>query len=378
MFGKRVVFVLNVLLLSALACLAGGTTPQGEEEKPGISPIPEAPTEALASQGLEAVIESSQASTTAEGQGDILPASGPNLELYPTHTAREPLGNGLDRYMVWLVLKNASSGWHSYSFVGLLGGSYVGQVTSGCLWAASMQPTFPVLFTKEGGQYEAKTDTYESCGPRWVPTIPPGLFVSGMGETLSTASAFGWVTFEIPEGATPERVEFWYGQTVRPGIEEMQEAVQSIVMALDSTYSGSVPIDESFGERIYKVGEVIPIGEFAEVSFASAGTTSDGTLSVTLTIVSKDALYPVEPMYLSHTALVNQSGVICCGVRLTYDSFSSTWGAEEPIGPNQTRTYSVVFENLNRDHVWLFGQIRLQEVSQAKSQADASFVVELP
>ncbi len=42
---KEVFAVLGALLLSGMACLAGGTSPQGEEEgETGIFPIPEAPT----------------------------------------------------------------------------------------------------------------------------------------------------------------------------------------------------------------------------------------------------------------------------------------------------------------------------------------------
>lgn len=43
--SRRVFVVVSVVVMSTLACLAGGTTPQGGEELPGISPIPEAPTE---------------------------------------------------------------------------------------------------------------------------------------------------------------------------------------------------------------------------------------------------------------------------------------------------------------------------------------------
>jgi len=379
-------FVVAVLLVVILAFLAGRITsepPQKADGTPGISPVPEAPTQASAGQELEADVESSQESTTEESSKDTPhSSSGPRVELYPAYTTRDSLGNGLDMYRVWITLKNATYSWYSYTFADQLGGreAYpVGSVSETCSWVATNgQRIPPVLFTKEGGQYEATTYP-EGCGPRWVPTIPPGLVVTGMGETLTTAWALGWATFEIPEGATPEKVQFPHGTAQWLGIEERLEGVQLTAMVLDSPYSGSMPFDETFGERIFQVGETIPIGDLAEVSFESVGTSSDGTLSVTMTIASKNGLYPVEPVYgFSHTSLVNQSGVICCGVRVVSDSVSSTWGVDEPVGPNQTKSYSVVFENLNRDRVWLFGQMRLQEVSSQETAADVSFVVELP
>ena len=119
MSRKRVVFtVLPVILLSSLACLLGGTSLQGEEVEPGISPIPEAPTAGEEPQPDVAVEESLEEVVTL---GEESPpeeegiCQGNRWRIVPLAVYEYPLGDGWKLLIIPLAVENGSELWGNFS-----------------------------------------------------------------------------------------------------------------------------------------------------------------------------------------------------------------------------------------------------------------------
>lgn len=121
MSRKRVFFtVVTVMLLSTLACLAGGTSPQGEEEEgqPGVSPRPEAPTEASEVPKLEVMAEeSSQEVVTLadESAEEDSICQGNRWRIVPLAVYEYPQGDGWKLLIIPLAVENGSEMWGSFS-----------------------------------------------------------------------------------------------------------------------------------------------------------------------------------------------------------------------------------------------------------------------
>ena len=105
------------------------------------------------------------------------------------------------------------------------------------------------------------------------------------------------------------------------------------------------------------------------------GTDQDGSLPVTITVTSLHSLYPINIIVL-RTTLVNEDGVLCCQLN------RKDWGVDfyttRKIGPGYSYSASSVFSVPEGKRVWLLGQLRVEEESSSKIEAEASFVVELP
>lgn len=367
-----------VVLTASIACsfsLGQLGDDQGEPPDKVEDQIPETndarDADVVVATALAAEAEPSDSQTEqAKPDADDLAA----LKVHPVQVEAEPIGNGMQMVTIWFSLENVSSDWHSFA-VSYSHPQKLGEVGASCLWLRRRAEGAPILRTEEGYGYEARRIS-PYCGPLWVPTIPPGLIVTAVGETFSEVQDVGWVSFEIPDGSHPKSVEFWYGNPpFWYGMEDGHGGWHTTVLDLRDEYVGALPFDPAHADRIYRTGEVIEAGEVATIVVESLGTGIGGDLPVVIVLTNTHPGYAISVEAPAHTLLVNEDGELCC------ESRRKDWGIDRDtrtIGQGQSSSFRAEFDNPSGKRVWLLMQLRLEEVSPDDARTEISFVVELP
>lgn len=344
--NKKLYFVLAVLIVAGLACSLTGTQPVSQ---------PSNPIQATAVPTEEAPIVS----------------SAPNLELLAYLADTQDIGNGMKRVQIMFWGKNASSGWWSYG----LSQGFGGRCDNGQI--------IPILETEEGFTYKPSALYDYSCGGLIV-DVPPGMtFGDLVVDEYIADSPFGQVFFDIPTAATPKAVTFGYGYNGWVSITEPydQQVTTAKVLPGDNFEPINDPFDPAYKKyfHIYKPGEEIAIGTLAKIVVESAGTEADGSLSITINLISIDQGYKLICDRDTSAALLFQDGTVGYWNRLADCRGGSVWGPLAPeLGPLQTTAFQYTAQNPEKLKVWLLGAFVLQEVSDAKTEARQNFIVELP
>jgi hypothetical protein len=244
------------------------------------------------------------------------------------------------------------------------------------------------LETEEGFTYPAVSNYDAYCGPRRIWDVPPGAtftMVDGSRDG-GTRQPWGWVYFEIPQGATPRRITFAYGTGVVFGrLSESYESSITTAEIREELPPSSIPFDPSYSEYlpIYAVGESIPIGDLAEVVVQSVGTGADARLPISIEIRSLDQGYPhTFDLFESYTSLIFEDGFFCCqtSVGSLGWEFGGLFSDEEAdiLGPLQSRRLEAVFENPGNMKAWMVGGLVVEEKGGGDREASLLFIVELP
>ncbi len=277
----------------------------------------------------------------------------------------------------------ARSGWWSYELTTY--NMFTEEIA--CYWnvgASGLNPEgmgSPVLETDAGYTYQSITNLDWWCGSRRVWDVPPGMEFISVGESSESGGYFGIIYFDIPTTATPVSITLFYDDGGWLRISESYEPLMTTIPVIDviewQSQPYETPFDPAYSEyfHIYKTGEKIKIGNFAEVVVQSPGTQADGFLPITITVTSLHEGYPlVFDEWNTNTSLVFQYGLLCC------QSGLSTWGfsSSNTIGPLQSVDLQAEFRNPQRVKTWLLVGMTLEEVSSTKAEFSAQFVVELP
>lgn len=313
--------------------------------------------------------------TVTEDVGQGQASDQPSLELSAIlgEFPAIDLGEGMQRVIITLAGKNTSSSWWSY---GLASFNLLWNDTD-CFWSMDSMDS-PVLETDTGYTYKATTNTDWNCGPRQVWDVPPGMEFVQVGDS---GGFFGYITFDIPVTATPKTISLYYRSA---GIHPLSESYEPLLITVPITdwnewvsSRHEFPFDPAYLKHfpIYKTGEKIPVGNFAEVVVQSPGTLEDNSLPITMTVISLHEGYPlVFDEWDSFTSLVFEFGI------LRFQPALSTWGwsSNNNIGPLQSIALQAEFQNPGKLKAWLIVTMTLEEVSPAKAESSIHFVVELP
>ncbi len=295
----------------------------------------------------------------------------PNFELFVTGVSAQSLENGMRRLDISLMGKNSSSEWYSYSIRGFFEGE-------NCTWAIGqgfgdpVEKGNPILYTKEGYQYPAISDYNTSCGPRSTPDIPPGMIISGIGKDFSSIEPFGWVMFDIAESATPDIIEIQYdcGYGAIFGFVPCFETKTQKV-DFDKEYSGSVPFDETYSPEFNYVGDIINVGELANIVIGNPDTINQSSITIPINITNLHKGYPIKlSSNISFSInLVNSNGELCSPTNagdLLFDT----------IGPSQTWKGNVTFDFIHSGRYWLLGEIGVEEETSSGAVAKAFWITQ--
>lgn len=310
------------------------------------------------------------------------PNTFPNLELYATYVERLDIGSGLQRFLVLLDAKNASTGWFSYRIGGA--GSQ-----SMCLWNVGQTGPLgsnpegdgaPVLWTKQGYQYPALTHSSLdfTCGAKSVGVVPPGTYISWVVNPQAwpdpiLGDIYGMMAFEIPEGATPDIIHVPYRCGSIPNLDICSEP-HTTTLRLENSNRGQIPFDLTYSPNILNSGEVLDVGESATLSIDGARLSDGSAVGIQVAIESLHPGYSHKVSML--IGLISNLGEVL--------EVSPEWNPGiDRVGPMQSiRATAIIPLEGSSAHetersYWVFGQITLEEDSTSSIVTSQKFIVSL-
>lgn len=363
---KKVLFAFTALIITSLACgMQSETVTQRPTLEPSATNVEV--TESVQGGFLLTPVSPTNVSEPASQNS----TSGPNLELsaYLQNTA--DIGNGQKRLTIAFNGKNASNDWYSYYLFDSLGE---------CSW---LYRNTLLLKTEQGNTYTPAVDSSISCGAQGTYLTAPGSTISWVGDELTNIQGWwGWITFDVPQNATPKEISMTYG-SLDAEYNHAYGTVTTPILPISEFKKTDKPFDSQLSDNITIVrsGDKIQFADLATFSFQTTNLQPDGSFNISLQIISTDQDYPLNfnpSTKHNFTYLLYQDGATCC----MQGSFNWIQDINLNLGPLQTislpsNNFFITAPNPNHYKVWLVGDFSIVETNGGSKADKERFAVEL-
>lgn len=367
--SKRVVFiVLTAMLFFVLACSTGETTPQGEErQQSGVTPVPEAPTQAPPVQARATATGSVQEEETRTEEGVC---QGNRWRIIPLAVYEYPQGDGWKFLVVPLAVENGSEVWGnivgpvSYSNYRLTSeDGYMYEPFSGGFLKLPPGPTSPYTEYAEA----AKQNGFFVHSQILIPgVLPPGFrargwnFIGG-GHLSYWGEPDGWsqLVFQVAESQSRYKVAIQNAgvRCILPDGSMGSEILEPLVLDLSSDTttlafpgSAAIRVMEDLSSPFELAGASLQITELYRDDYYSSydGGLTDDMVVIKFRVENRSGGYEASGTINSY--LIGDDGLIripgCsnpwfCQPGISLDNPSHTGRFQ--VGPGQVGEASIGF-----------------------------------